>query len=88
LGASEGGILVLLGKGFVMLLALAACIALPITYLFYEQFLLPQIANHAPMGVLEFAIGIFAITAIALMMIGSQTIKVARTNPAEVLKAE
>ncbi|HEY0655621.1 MAG TPA: ABC transporter permease [Chryseosolibacter sp.] len=88
LGASEGGILVLLGKGFVMLLALAACIALPITYLFYEQFLLPQIANHAPMGILEFAIGIFAILAIALMMIGSQTIKVARTNPAEVLKAE
>ncbi len=88
LGASETGILLLLGKGFFVLLIIAAAIGLPITFLFYDQFMLPQVANHAPMGVAEFAIGVAVILAIALLMIGSQTFKVAKTNPAEVLKTE
>ena len=88
LGASEVGILLLLGKAFFILLAIAAFIALPITFFFYDQILLPEIANHAPMSVWEFAFGIVSILAIALTMIGSQTFKVAKTNPAEVLKTE
>ncbi|HEY0742919.1 MAG TPA: ABC transporter permease [Chryseosolibacter sp.] len=88
LGASEAGILILLSRGFVFLLLVSASIALPVTFVFYDQVMLPQIANHAPMGVSEFVIGILAILSIALAMIGSQTFKVARTNPAEILKAE
>jgi putative ABC transport system permease protein len=64
-GAREVGLLYLLGKGFILLLGIAACIGVPVTYLFFDQVLLPQIANHAP-----------------------QTLKVARTNPADVLKSE
>jgi putative ABC transport system permease protein len=88
LGASESGILFLLGKGFFMLLLIATAIALPITYLFFDRIMLPDITNHAPMGFWEFAIGILAILGIAFLMIGSQTFKVAKANPAEVLKTE
>jgi putative ABC transport system permease protein len=88
LGASETGLLYLLGKGFLLLLVTAGLIALPLTYLFFEKILLPKIANHAPIGMLELFIGVVAIMGLALLLIGSQTLKVARTNPAEVLKTE
>ncbi len=88
LGASEPRLLYLLSKGFLFLLLIAAAIALPLTYLFFERILLPKIANHAPIGVTELFAGVLAVMLIALLMIGSQTLKVARSNPAEVLKAE
>ena len=88
LGASETGILLLLGKSFFILLAIAAFIGLPVTYLFYDQVLLPQIANYAPMEIWEFLFGIGSILIIAVLMIGSQSLKVAKTNPAEILKVE
>jgi ABC-type antimicrobial peptide transport system permease subunit len=88
MGASEAGLLYLLGRGFFLLLALAALIALPITYMFFDQVLLPQVANHAPIAVEEMTIGLLAVLMIALLMIGTQTIKIARTNPATVLKNE
>ena len=87
LGASEARLLLLLSKGFLVLLAIAACIAFPITYIFFSNVLLPEIANHAPLG-FEIVIGVVSVTMLALLMIGSQTLKVARTNPAEVLKQE
>ena len=76
------------GKGFYILHGLASAIGLPITFLFFDQIMLPQVANHAPLGFFEFAIGICSILAIALLMIGSQMFKVAKTNPAEILKTE
>ncbi len=88
MGASEAGLLYLLGRGFFLLLALAALIALPITYLFFDQFLLPELANHAPIALEEMTIGLLAVMLIALLVIGTQTIKIARTNPATVLKNE
>lgn len=88
MGASEAGLLMLLSKGFLLLLTLAAGISLPLTYLFFKNILLPKIANHAPMGFVEMLVGLLAVAFIALLMIGSQTLKVARTNPAEVLKNE
>ncbi len=88
LGASEAGLLVLLGKGFFILLFIAAFIALPITYLFFDQILFQEIANHAPIALGDLFLGVSAILLLALTMISLQTLKVARTNPAEVLKAE
>ena len=81
-------IVVTLGRGFFVLLGCAALIALPITYLFFEQVMLPKIANHAPLGLLEGVIAVIAVMIIAVVMIGSQTLKVAKANPAEVLKNE
>jgi putative ABC transport system permease protein len=88
LGATEGRLIYLLGKGFFFLIAIAAFIALPITWLFFENILLPQINNHVPIQIGEMLFGVSTIVLLALFMIGSQTLKVARTNPAEVLKTE
>lgn len=87
-GASEVVLLFLLSKGFLWLLVLATAIGLPVTYVLFDQVFLPQFANHAPLGVSEFSVGFFAVTLIALIMVGSQTLRVARANPAEVLRAE
>lgn len=88
LGATERGLLVLLGKGFLNLLAIAALISLPLTILFFEQVAFPEFANHAPLAVTEMTLGVLTVLGIALTMILSQTFKAAQTNPAEVLKTE
>ncbi len=88
LGASERRLLYLLSKGFLLLLIIASTIALPVTYLFFQNILLPEIANHAPLSATELLVGVLAVILISLFMIGSQTLKAARTNPAEVLKNE
>lgn len=87
LGAGEGGLIYLLSKGFVILLSLSACIALPVTYLLFDQLVLSNFAYHLPIGV-ELTFGFILVMVIAFAMIGSQTLKIARTNPATVLKNE
>jgi putative ABC transport system permease protein len=88
LGASEGKLVYMLGRGFVLLLAIAGGIALPLTYLFFEQVAFLEMGNHAPISLTDMLIGFVTVMTIAFVMIGSQTIKIARTNPAQVLKTE
>ncbi len=88
LGASETGLLYLLSKGFVSLLFIASILGLPITYLVFANVVLPQLANTAPLTIWEGIVGVLVVLFIALAMIGSHTIKVSRTNPADVLKTE
>lgn len=88
LGAGEGTLVFVLGKGFLVLLVIAITIALPITYLFFDQVMLPNLANHAPLSLGDGLFGTLTVVAIALVVIGTQTLKVARTNPADVLKTE
>jgi ABC-type antimicrobial peptide transport system permease subunit len=88
MGASETSLLYILGKGFISLLLIATLIGLPIIVLFFEQVVFPNTANHAPLNVAEMLLGVLAILGSAITMIGSQTLNVARTNPAEVLKNE
>ena len=78
----------LLGRGFIFLLAIAASIALPVTYLFFDQVALQEMANHAPIASSDLVLGVLVIMLLALVMIVSQTLKVARTNPAGALKNE
>jgi putative ABC transport system permease protein len=88
LGASESKLIYILGRGFILLLAIAGCIALPLTYIFFEQIAFHEMGNHTPILVTDIFVGFVVVVAIAFLMIGSQTIKIARTNPAEVLKNE
>lgn len=88
LGASEASLLRLLGKGFFVLLILAAIIALPITYLFFDQVVFQEIGNHTSIAFMDLTMGFFAVMFLALVMISLQTFKATRTNPAEVLKSE
>lgn len=88
MGAGEGNLVYLLSKGFLVLLLIAGVIALPSAHFFFVEYALDQYAHSAPVAWKELIIGVTAVMAIAFMMIGTHTLKVARTNPAEVLKAE
>ncbi len=88
LGASERKLIFLLSKGFLLLLILAALIAIPTTYFFFDKVILSNFAYHQPIGWSELIIGLVAVMMLAFLMIGSQTLKVARSNPSEVLKNE
>jgi ABC-type antimicrobial peptide transport system permease subunit len=88
LGAGEGNLVYLLSKGFLLLLGVAALVALPATYWFFDQVVLTHFAYHQPIRLGELLLSGTAVVFIALLMIGSQALKAARTNPAEVLKME
>jgi ABC-type antimicrobial peptide transport system permease subunit len=88
LGASSANLVFLLSRGFVVLLAISALIALPVTYIFFENIVLTNFPFHNSIGIGELLAGLLAVLAIAFVMIGSQTIRAAQSNPAEVLKSE
>ena len=88
MGASAGSLIYLLSRGFLVQLSLSALIALPVTYLFFETVVLTHFPYHTPVQVAELLIGLLAVFLIAFLMIGSQTMKAAKSNPTEVLKSE
>ena len=87
-GASEARILYQLARGFIVLLGTAIAIAVPLTFLFFDRILLPEVANHAPLTWFEMVSGAGVVLTLAATMILSQTLKVARSKPAEVLRTE
>jgi putative ABC transport system permease protein len=88
MGASSGNLIYLLSRNFLLLLSISALIALPITYIFFENVVLTKFPYHTPVQIAELSVGLLAVLLIAFLMIGSQTMKAARSNPAEVLKSE
>jgi ABC-type antimicrobial peptide transport system permease subunit len=88
LGATEGSLIGLLTRGFMLLLAISASLAIPLTYFFFEQNILEGIENRAPIGPLELLTGVIIIFSIGLLTIGSQVRKAARANPATTLRSE
>jgi putative ABC transport system permease protein len=87
LGAAISQLLVLLGKDFVKVIALAAIIAIPITWLIFSKWL-NSYAYHITINGWLLLMPVFAILLIAIMVISYQTIKVAVTNPVKSLKSE
>ena len=88
MGATSGNLIYLLSRGFLMLLSISALIALPVTYLFFQKFVLIRFPYHTPVQFSELFVGLLAVLSIAMIMIGSQTMKAAKSNPAVVLKSE
>lgn len=88
MGASAGNLIYLLSRSFLLLLSISALIALPVTYLFFEKIVLTHFPYHTPVQIAELFIGLMSVLLIAFIMIGSQTMKAARSNPVEVLKSE
>ena len=88
MGASSGSLIYLLGRGFLVPLSISALIALPVTYLFFEKVVLTRFPYHTPVRIVELFVGLLTVLLIAFIMIGSQTMKAARSNPVEVLKNE
>ncbi|MCW5909639.1 MAG: ABC transporter permease [Cyclobacteriaceae bacterium] len=88
MGASEANLIILLGRNFVALLAISAAISLPLTYWLFRNVMQTRMVHKAPLSYLDGVIAVTAVLVLACIMISSQTWKVARTNPAEVLKSE
>lgn len=88
LGATEGSLIKLLARGFMWLLVIAAAIAVPFTYYFFDSVVLAETVNKGPIGFFELSSGVAVIFAIGLMMIVSQIWKAARSNPAQTLRSE
>lgn len=88
MGATSGNLIYVLSRGFLFQLSISALIALPVTYLFFENFVLTNFPYHTPVQVVELLGGLLVVLCIAFLMIGSQTMKAARSNPAEILKNE
>lgn len=88
MGASMGNLIYLLSRGFLSLLSVSALIALPVTYFFFNTFVFPHFPYHTPVHITELFVGLLVVLLIAFIMIGSQTLKAARSNPVAVLKSE
>lgn len=88
MGANSGSLVYLLSQGFLIMLSVSALIALPATYIFFEKFVLTNFPYHTPVQITELFVGLLVVLLIAFIMIGSQTMKAARTNPVKVLKSE
>jgi len=88
LGAGNGLLVYLLSKSFLFLLLISALIALPLTWLFFDRVILARFAYHQPIRPGELLIGPAFVAAIAFLMIGAQTLKAVRSNPARILKNE
>lgn len=88
LGAGKGTLVYLLSRGFLLLIGIAAAIAIPVTWIFFDRVLLARFAYHEPIGIGDLFIGLLTVSAVAFGMIGIQTLKIIRANPAKVLKDE
>jgi ABC-type antimicrobial peptide transport system permease subunit len=88
MGASSGSLVFLLSRGFLLLLSISALIALPVTYFFFKHVVLTHFPYHTPVQAAELFVGLLVVLLIAFLMIGSQTMKAAGRNPAQVLKSE
>jgi ABC-type antimicrobial peptide transport system permease subunit len=87
-GASESSLMFMLGRGFIVLLVVAALIAVPVTYHFVYNVMFSSMAYKATITFLDIAWGVLAIFGIALTFIMTMTLGVARTNPTHVLRGE
>lgn len=88
LGASVANLISLMSKGFICLLIISTVIAIPSGYFIMDKVIFNRLPYRAPIGVVDLGLGAFVVVVLALVLIGSQTWNVAKTNPADVLKNE
>jgi putative ABC transport system permease protein len=87
LGASIPSILTLLSKEIVILILIANVIAWPVAW-YLMGLWLDSFAYHIDMDILLYALASVTTVIIALATVSAQTIKAARTNPANTLRYE
>ena len=87
LGASVGGIVLMLSKQFTKWVLLANCIAWPVAYYFMDRWL-KNFAYRINIDIGMFVLSGILVLFIALLTIGFQSIKVATANPVDSLRYE
>jgi putative ABC transport system permease protein len=88
MGASTTTITLLLSKDFAKLMIVAALIATPLTYLFFDKVFLTMQHYKLPIGAFEIIASLLIMLALGFITILSQTVKAAKANPVETLRNE
>lgn len=88
LGATTWNVTYLLGRNFLLMLVTSMVIAIPVTWFFFTNVVLVNVAYHNPVGLTELFSGSTGVAIIALVVMISQGLRVSRTNPAKVLRSE
>jgi putative ABC transport system permease protein len=88
MGASTTGIILLLSKDFIKLMLIAAVIAMPLSYVFFDQIFLRTQSYKIPIGVTEIVVSILVMVVLGLATILSQTTRAAKANPVDTLRYE
>jgi len=87
LGAAASRIMLLVSKEFIILIAIAFAVAVPIGYYFVDKWL-QDFAYRIHIGWWIFVFSGVLIIAIALITVGFQAIKIAIANPVKSLRSE
>ena len=87
LGATVGGVVVLLSKDFTKLVLLAFVLATPLAWWMMDQWL-NSFAYRIPLGAGSFALAGLAALSIAWLTVSYQSVKAAMVNPVRSLKSE
>jgi ABC-type antimicrobial peptide transport system permease subunit len=88
MGASSGSLTLLLSRDFIKLMLIAAMIAVPLTYLFFDQVYLRMHYYNHPIGVGDIFVSLFLMLVPGLATILSQTVKASKANPVDILRSE
>ncbi len=88
LGAKLSNLLVLLSKNFLLIFVISAAIAIPAAYTMFNKTVVPDEVYKIKIGFWELSGGAIIIILIAFLTISSQTLKAARSNPANSLRNE
>ncbi|MBY0436131.1 MAG: ABC transporter permease [Cyclobacteriaceae bacterium] len=87
MGASEWGLVKLLSRDYSILLIIAIVIGAPLSY-FANNLWLQTLTNRVEFGWGILLLGIFILSALGVLTIGSQTWKASKKNPVESLRSE
>lgn len=87
LGAADWGIVMLLSRSFLKVLAIAVLIGAPVSY-FLNNLWLEILPNRVGFGMGTVTVATLLLMMLGLITVGSQTIRASRTNPVETLKEE
>lgn len=87
MGASEGQVVVLLSRAFLILIGIAACLGTPAGY-FLASLFLDTYAYKAPITIWVLLSGVLVMAILGVITISSQTLKAALANPVKALRYE
>lgn len=87
LGAADRDIIFLLSKEYLVLIGISIGISLPLTY-FFNLFLLQEVANRIELSPFVFIAGIFITLVLAMVTVGSQSLKASKANSVDNLRFE
>ena len=88
MGASAMTIAVLLSKDYIKLMVIAAFIATPATYFFFDVLVFGSQYYKIAIGAIEIVISLAIMLLLGVGTVLSQTVKAARANPVDTLRYE